>query len=314
MDRPRPELEKALAYIQGHLGDRLTVARVAKAAALSEFHLHRVFHETVGESVGRFITRKRLETAALRLVCEPSTPVTNIALELGYSSSSNFSKAFKLYFGVNPLEVRNPAGKVPDLLAKILRHYAHAFRPAELFAVPAADAVAMRQEAARWQAQVRFEQTDVIEFACLASPKGYDLAGLGATWTQLIDHCRELGVCGADVDAWGMGYESPDLTAPNFRRYHACVRGRPDIALPQPLFSKTVRPGRFAVFTYRGPTEAVAAAYRSIYSCWFPRSSLVPEDYVPMDHYVADAPKDGSVEMEMWFRVGPRPADELPQR
>jgi AraC family transcriptional regulator len=73
MQRPRLEVERAITYIQEHLSEPLTVVQISKAAGLSEFHLHRVFHQAIGESVGRFITRKRLETAALRLACEPST-------------------------------------------------------------------------------------------------------------------------------------------------------------------------------------------------------------------------------------------------
>jgi AraC family transcriptional regulator len=304
MNRPRVEVERAVSHIQGHLGASLTVAQIASAAGLSEFHLHRVFHAAIGESVGRFITRKRLEMAALRLACEPSTPVTTIGLDVGYSSSSNFAKAFKLYFGVSPMQVRNPVERVPDGVFRLLEEYGHAFVPERLFAVRASDDEARRQEAKRWQEDVRFEQVEPLLFTCLASPNGYASRDLMATWAELIDRCRQLGVCDAEVDAWGIAYDSPDLTAPNFCRYHACVRGQPRQAgLPPPLFEKTVAPGRFAVFSYRGPVDGVAAAYRSVYSCWFPESSLVPADYLPMDRYVADEPTDGRVEMEMWFRV-----------
>ncbi|HEY6599087.1 MAG TPA: AraC family transcriptional regulator [Pseudomonadales bacterium] len=304
MSRPRPAVERALAFIQDRLGDPMTVAHVAKAAALSEFHLHRLFHRTMGESVGRYITRKRLETAALRLACEPTAPITAIALDLGYSSSSNFSKAFKLYFGVSPTSVRRPSGEPPTELAKVLREYGHAFRPDDLFAVPFADGDARAREAALWQRRVRFEQRPAMTLACLASPDGYAYEALLATWNQLIDRCRALGVCGDDVDSWGVAFDSPDVAATGFHRYHACVRGRADIELPAPLFRNTVRAGRFAVFDYAGPVAGVAAAYRSIYSCWFPENSLAPGDYVPLDHYVGNEPQDGEVTMELWLRVG----------
>jgi AraC-like DNA-binding protein len=60
----RPEIQRALSFVASNLDRPITVAEVAQAAHLSEFHLHRVFHTTVGESVGRFITRRRLEHAA----------------------------------------------------------------------------------------------------------------------------------------------------------------------------------------------------------------------------------------------------------
>jgi AraC family transcriptional regulator len=303
MNRPRPAIERALAFIQERLGEPITVADVAEAAALSEFHLHRLFHRTMGESVGRYVTRKRLETAALRLASEPATPITNIALEVGYSSSSNFSKAFRLYFGVSPTAVRRPRGEPPEELARMLRAYGHTFRPDALFAVPFADAGARAHEAAEWQQRVRFEELPAMTLTCLASPNGYAYETVLDTWNLLIARCRQLGVCGDDVDAWGLAFDSPDVAAPHLHRYHACVRGRADVRVPAPLFSSTVRAGRFAVFDYAGPVAGVAAAYRSIYTCWFPESSLTPADYVPLDHYVHGAPQAGEVTMELWLRV-----------
>jgi DNA gyrase inhibitor GyrI len=64
--------------------------------------------------------------------------------------------------------------------------------------------------------------------------------------------------------------------------------------------------GRYAVFRYEGRADGVGDAYREIYSCWFRESSLSPEDYVPFDHYVADFPRDGQIELEMWLRVRAR--------
>jgi short-subunit dehydrogenase len=54
---PRPEIERALGFIGDHLDRPISVAQVARAAHLSPFHLHRVFHAAVGESIGREAAR-----------------------------------------------------------------------------------------------------------------------------------------------------------------------------------------------------------------------------------------------------------------
>jgi AraC family transcriptional regulator len=82
----RPQIERALRFIADHLDRPLTVAEVAKVAYLSEFHFHRIFSAVMGEPVGRYITRKRLEIAALRLAYEPDSSVTQIGQECGYSA------------------------------------------------------------------------------------------------------------------------------------------------------------------------------------------------------------------------------------
>jgi len=303
----RPEIERALQFITEHLDSPLTVAQVARAAHLSEFHFHRVFHAVVGEPVGRFITRRRLELAALRLAYEPDRNITDIALSSGYSSTSNFSKAFSAHFGCSPTRVRQPELGLPSAIGRLTAVYGKDFQPSDLYALPPEVAPEeRRRRAAEWDARVRFVTTEGLDFACLASPGGYDLATLEQTWSELIGHARQLGLCEEAVDAWGIAHDSPQLTAPEWCRYHACVPCPPDRPLPPPLFRGRLSQGRYAVFRYAGEVAGVELAYRSIYSCWFPESILAPDDFTPIDHYISDEPKDGHIDLELWFKVRPR--------
>lgn len=305
----RPEIERALRFIGEHLEHPISVLDVAHAAHLSEFHLHRVFHAEVGESIGRFITRRRLELAALRLAYEPDRSISDIALSSGYSSSSNFGKAFTGYFGCSPSRVRALEQGMPPSIGKLMSRYGHDFRPEALYSLPPElSGDERRGEAARWNERVRYVDSDGLHFACSASPSGYDFETLQATWADLIQRAAQLGLADDGVDAWGMGFDSPQLTAPELCRYHACVPYPEHAPLPAPLFRGRMLPGRYAVFRYAGAVDAVADAYRSIYSCWFAESSLAPADFVPIDHYITDAPQDGRIDLEIWFHVRPRRA------
>jgi DNA gyrase inhibitor GyrI len=64
--------------------------------------------------------------------------------------------------------------------------------------------------------------------------------------------------------------------------------------------------GRYAVFHYAGEVTGVADAYRGIYSCWFPESSVAPADFESHDHYIGDFPEAGQIELELWFRLRSR--------
>jgi AraC family transcriptional regulator len=300
----RTEIQHALRFVAEHIDRPMTVAEVAKAVGLSEFHLHRVFHATVGESLGRFITRRRLENAALRLAYEPTVSITEIALSSGYSSSSNFSKAFAAYFGCSPSRVRNPDGTATPAIGKLTRQYGTRFRPEDLFTfVPEPSPDDLRREVDRWNETVRIVDADALHFASLASRGGYEFGAVHATWDELIARAKQLGFVDSDVDAWGIAHDSPTLTAPERCRYHACVPCPADERLPSPLEPAVRRAGRYAVFRYRGPVTGVADAYRSIYSCWFRDSSVVPDDFVPLDHYVGNYPKDGQVDLDLWLRI-----------
>ena len=60
------------------------------------------------ESIYRFIKRLRIETAAFKLIKFPHLSITEVAVELGFSSS-NFSVLFNDQFGMSPSRSRtNP--------------------------------------------------------------------------------------------------------------------------------------------------------------------------------------------------------------
>jgi AraC family transcriptional regulator len=54
-------------HVVGHLGEPLRLADVARAARLSPFHFHRVFQVLVGETLGEFVKRLRLERALVMM-------------------------------------------------------------------------------------------------------------------------------------------------------------------------------------------------------------------------------------------------------
>lgn len=299
----RPAINRVMRHIADHLAEPMTVAGLARVAHLSPFHFHRVFAAEVGEPVGRFVTRRRLEVAALGLAYHPHRSITEIALSSGYGTSSSFSKAFGAYFGCTPTAVR--AGAPVRAIGELTRRHGKDFCPLDLYVLPPALDAADRRRIADGLA-VRFETSAGARLACLAGPNGYPLAGLEETWRTLIGWARQLGIADEAVDAWGIVHDSPALTAPERLRYHAAVPCPDDRPLPAPLTPGRLPAGRYAVFAYDGPVDGVEAHYRRIYACWFAESLLQPEDFVPFDHYVGDAPRDGRVRMEMWIRVTPR--------
>ncbi len=79
-------VQKALTYIRENLDKPLTVRQVAKAACFSEYHFHRIFSAIMQEPLGEYITRKRLEKAAIRLAYTPQSKISAIAFDCGYTT------------------------------------------------------------------------------------------------------------------------------------------------------------------------------------------------------------------------------------
>ena len=86
-------------YINNHLGEDIDLNKLAEISGFSRWHFHRIFAEFLGEPVGTFIVRMRVETA----------------------------KVFRQFYGISPNEYRNnkdyvimePNRIMPDMELKV---------------------------------------------------------------------------------------------------------------------------------------------------------------------------------------------------
>lgn len=98
-------VKELLTYISHRLSEDITLDELARLSGYSPFHLHRKIKEELGEPVGNFIKRQRIETAAKLLVLT-NIPVADIKYLVGYYNDSSFSKAFKSLMNTSPRQFR----------------------------------------------------------------------------------------------------------------------------------------------------------------------------------------------------------------
>lgn len=94
-----------LQWIEQNLFKNITVNEIASAANICPRECQRVFQRYVHYSPMEYLRLKRILMAA-ELLSTTDSPVIDIALECGFSSSSYFSKQFKLLTGSTPTEYR----------------------------------------------------------------------------------------------------------------------------------------------------------------------------------------------------------------
>ncbi|MGM0240690.1 helix-turn-helix transcriptional regulator [Enterococcus sp. AZ103] len=99
-------INKTEDYIEQHLSEAISLEVLAIHAHFSNFHFHRIFKKYATESLNQFITRFKLERAAIFISVNQTIPITEVALNYGYNDSSTFSKAFKRQFGFSPTQYR----------------------------------------------------------------------------------------------------------------------------------------------------------------------------------------------------------------
>ncbi len=83
-----------------------SINALAAVVGLSENKLKRGFNELFGNSVYAYLQEHRMAAAAERISVGGDS-ITEIAMSVGYSSLSHFSKVFRRYYGVSPREFKN---------------------------------------------------------------------------------------------------------------------------------------------------------------------------------------------------------------
>lgn len=84
---------------------KMSVADLAREAALSEFHFFRSFKEAFGQSPHQYMIGKRLNLAK-ELLLKDAFPVTEVAYQAGFNDIFSFSKAFKKQFSLPPSKIK----------------------------------------------------------------------------------------------------------------------------------------------------------------------------------------------------------------
>jgi AraC-like DNA-binding protein len=96
---------KATDFMRRAFRRPITCADVADAAGISTAHLHALFQQWLGSTPGRTLGEIRLDRAKDRLAGS-AEPIVEIALGVGFSEQSAFTRAFRRRFGESPAAYR----------------------------------------------------------------------------------------------------------------------------------------------------------------------------------------------------------------
>jgi len=100
--------EAARTVLARSFREPVTLDEVARRTGSSVFHLCRTFRRHTGSTLHGYRNQLRLRTA-LERAADPAGDLTELALDLGYSSHSHFTAAFRKAFGIAPSAFRRKA-------------------------------------------------------------------------------------------------------------------------------------------------------------------------------------------------------------
>ena len=94
-----------LEHIYNNLDKKISISELAEIVNISHYHFQRIIKSLLGEPVGNFIIRAKIETAAL-LLNYTNIEIQDIAFKIGYENQSSLNKIFKQYYNISPTEYR----------------------------------------------------------------------------------------------------------------------------------------------------------------------------------------------------------------
>jgi AraC-like DNA-binding protein/CheY-like chemotaxis protein len=100
-------LKNVIQYINDNITEKIEIHQLAEMTKWSHHHFIRIFTKYINETPYQYILKKKIEKAKA-IICESDTSLSIIAIELGFTSYSNFCNAFK-----------KDTGKTPELFRKL---------------------------------------------------------------------------------------------------------------------------------------------------------------------------------------------------
>jgi AraC family transcriptional regulator len=112
-----------ISHMKLHLEDPFDLDQIAQLAAVSKFHCVRVFEEITGATPHHFLACLRVQRAK-ELLLSSEASITDICMQVGYSSLGSFSASFSALVGVSPQQFRKlPKRLTPGQFAKAIWHF-----------------------------------------------------------------------------------------------------------------------------------------------------------------------------------------------
>ncbi|MGH8494788.1 MAG: AraC family transcriptional regulator [Gammaproteobacteria bacterium] len=296
-------MHRVIEFVDRYLAQPLDLDTLAGVAHFSPFHFHRLFSAWMGETLGDYLRRRRVEVAAMRLAAQPRSTVLNTALSVGFGSAEAFARAFRSRFGCSPTawraqqaRQRSANGNPGQMDSKISQ--APDPRPAEHEASRSPNTEAIMN--------VKLIDRQPATVACLRhlGPYGESISRFWhdtyypwAVTNDLLERPR-----------YGISHDDPGITAAAQCRYDACAEVEPDFVGTGDAFRTTIPGGRYAVLRFKGTAGKIGEAWAALLRDWLPSSGLQLDARPCFEYYPKDAaydPETGAFECEICIPVAP---------
>jgi AraC family transcriptional regulator len=232
---------RAVEYIDDHLDQDLSLARLAELACFSPRHFHRVFTELLGETPDDCVRRMRLQKATGMILRRDAPTMTEIATRCGFSTSALFSRNFARRYGASPTEWHDGMKRQ----AKVK----HRQVPVASGKDPQTSFRYLLGEDDEEEVEVDTLRIDPLTVYCVPYLQGYD-EGVGDAFSRLARWARPRGLLDRGARIVAIPFDNPSTTPPRRCRNYAGV-------IPDAQAQAVSEPGRGVI----RPLELAGGTY-----------------------------------------------------
>ena len=276
-------LSAAVAYIEEHLDQEISMDEAARIACCSTYYFQRMFTYVAGIPLGEYIRRRRMTQAAFELQ-RTGWKVLDIALKYGYTSPTAFNRAFQSVHGITPTAAKN-AGSVLSAYPPI--KFSVKVTGGEVMSYHITEKPAMRIAGIRMPITADMEESQKI------IPKFWETTmGLGV-FDQIVKLSDQepKGILGASV------YQNPDEIF-----YYIAVATTKDV--PEGMHAFEIPASTWVVFENDGHfKENVQRVFRRFYTEWLPFSGYEYAGLPDLEVYPVIPGRPVNGHSEVWIAV-----------
>jgi AraC-like DNA-binding protein len=107
------QTKRLRAHIEANLEKQLSVRQLAAIVRLGPSHFQRAFRRSFGVSPHAYVVGRRI-LRAQEIMLQSDTPLSQIALDVGFSDQAHLTTRFRRAVGVTPATWRRERKEVPD--------------------------------------------------------------------------------------------------------------------------------------------------------------------------------------------------------
>lgn len=265
-------INKVLDYIHSHLDKIPDLETLSDIANISPFHFHRIFKGVIGETLGDYVQRIRLEYVAGRLKSNSDTLET-LALKTGYNSPQALSKAFKKYFGIPPSTYKSDPHRLQN-----------------------------KGSAALNPRICKIASKNVLY---LKTEEELTSANYDQSWKELYVYSILKGIYTDTSESVSISFDENLPGKIRSHRFYVCITTTKETESNGKFIFTNVDGGPYAIFTHKGSYNGLHDLYKNIWFRWLPSSKYRVRKGAFMEKYLnnPDTVKEEDILTEIYVPV-----------